>query len=46
MPELPEVETMKRGLEEKVRQRTFLDIWTDSPKLVHRPSSFSNFQKD
>lgn len=35
---------MKRGLEEKVRGRTFLDVWTDTPKLIHQPASFSEFQ--
>ena len=46
MPELPEVETMRRELEEKVRGRTFLDVWTDTPKLIYYPLRFSNFQKE
>ena len=45
MPELPEVETMKKELEERVRGRTFLDVWTDAPKLIHYPLSFTSFQK-
>lgn len=45
MPELPEVETMKKELDERVRGRTFLDVWTDAPKLIHHPSSFSIFKK-
>jgi formamidopyrimidine-DNA glycosylase len=28
MPELPEVETIVRGLNAKVLGRTFVDIWT------------------
>jgi len=44
MPELPEVETMKKGLEEKVRGRTFLDVWTDTPKLIYQPASFPEFK--
>jgi len=44
VPELPEVETMKRGLEKKVRGRTFLDVWTDTPKLIHYPASFAEFR--
>ncbi len=34
MPELPEVETTVRGLRKKVLQRSFLDVWTDHPKMV------------
>lgn len=33
MPELPEVETTIRGLQQKVLQRTFVDIWTDIKKF-------------
>lgn len=46
MPELPEVETMKNELDTRVRGRTFLDVWTDTPKLIHHPSSFSTFHKN
>ena len=45
MPELPEVETMRRELETKVQGRTFLDVWTDTPKLIYHPDNFSVFQK-
>ncbi|MDD5696773.1 MAG: bifunctional DNA-formamidopyrimidine glycosylase/DNA-(apurinic or apyrimidinic site) lyase [Candidatus Pacebacteria bacterium] len=38
MPELPEVETIVRGLGEKVKGRTFLDVWTDSPALFKKVS--------
>ncbi len=38
MPELPEVETTVLDLKRKVLQRTFLDIWTDTPKLIKKPN--------
>ncbi len=44
MPELPEVETIVRGLNKKVLKRTFLDVWTDNPKMIKRPKSFSDFR--
>lgn len=34
MPELPEVETTVNGLKREVLNRTFLDFWTDTPKIV------------
>lgn len=46
MPELPEVETMKRELQKKVQGRAFLDVWTDTPKLVYHPASFLKFKKE
>ena len=45
MPELPEVQTMVNDLKEKVLQRTFLDIWTDTPKIIHYPETTSEFKK-
>lgn len=45
MPELPEVETIKRGLEQKVLNRTFVDVWTDFKKLVKKPKNFEQFKK-
>lgn len=33
MPELPEVETTVRGLQQKVLSRTFVDVWTDLEKF-------------
>jgi len=48
MPELPEVETTTRGLQNrahKVLCARFLDVWTDSPKLVKKPKSFEEFRK-
>ncbi|MCD6429172.1 DNA-formamidopyrimidine glycosylase, partial [bacterium] len=46
MPELPEVETTVLDLKRKVLQRTFLDIWTDTPKLIKKPKSFNQFKKE
>jgi len=45
MPELPEVETTVRGLRKKVLNRTFLDLWTDVPKIIKKPKSFKEFKK-
>tara|TARA_Y100000310_G_scaffold301221_1_gene337493 strand:+ start:1998 stop:2867 length:870 start_codon:yes stop_codon:yes gene_type:complete len=45
MPELPEVETTILGLQKKVLKRTFVDTWTDSPKLIKKPD-FEVFQKE
>ena len=39
MPELPEVETIKNELKTKVRNRTFVGVWTDWPKTIKRPAS-------
>jgi len=44
MPELPEVETTVRGLQIKVLGRTFIDVWTDSPKTIKRPKKFNQFK--
>jgi formamidopyrimidine-DNA glycosylase len=44
MPELPEVETTVRGLQ-KVLNRTFVDFWTDSKKLIKKPS-LERFKKE
>jgi formamidopyrimidine-DNA glycosylase len=34
MPELPEVETVVRGLRAPLIGRTFLDTWVDNPKVI------------
>lgn len=34
MPELPEVETTVKDLNIKVLNRTFIDVWTDFPKMI------------
>lgn len=44
MPELPEVEITVRDLKRKVLKRTFLDVWTDTPKFIQKPSSFKKFK--
>lgn len=46
MPELPEVETTVRDLKKKVLKRTFLDVWTDFPKMIKIPKSFEQFKKE
>ncbi len=45
MPELPEVETTVRDLKKKVLGRTFVDLWTDSRKLIKKPKDFKDFRK-
>ena len=44
MPELPEVETIVRELNEEVLGRTFLDIWSDAKSLIKR-ETFESFRK-
>ncbi len=46
MPELPEVETTVRGLQQKVLSRTFVDIWTDFKKIIKKPKDFKQFEKE
>lgn len=46
MPELPEVETTVRDLRKKVLNRTFLDVWTDFPKMVKSPKNFEQFKEE
>ena len=46
MPELPEVETIIRDLNKKVLNRTFIDVWTDFPKVVRKPEDFEQFKKE
>lgn len=46
MPELPEVETTVRDLRKKVLGRTFIDVWSDFPKIVKKPASFEQFKKE
>lgn len=45
MPELPEVETTIRGLRKKVLKRTFIDVWTNTPKIIKKPKTFVDFKK-
>jgi len=44
MPELPEVETIVRDLDREVRNRTFLDVWTDAKSLIKK-DTFESFKK-
>ena len=46
MPELPEVETTVNGLNKKVLNRTFVDIWSDWKKLIKKPNNFEKFKKE
>ena len=46
MPELPEVETTVRGLNQKVLNRAFLDLWTDAEKIFKKPKRFDDFKKE
>jgi formamidopyrimidine-DNA glycosylase len=43
MPELPEVETIVRGLKEKIINCKIIDAWTDIPKNIKKPKTFSDF---
>ena len=45
MPELPEVEIIVRGLKKKVLNKKIKNLWTDSPKLIKKPKSFTAFKK-
>ena len=45
MPELPEVETIVRELQKKVRGETFKSLWTDAPNMVRKPSRLAEFEK-
>ncbi|MDP2741709.1 MAG: DNA-formamidopyrimidine glycosylase family protein, partial [bacterium] len=46
MPELPEVETTIKGLNSKVLNRTFIDVWTDSKKIIKKPRNFNSFKEE
>jgi len=45
MPELPEVETIVRGLRKKIIGKKIKDVWTDFKKTVKKPLNFENFKK-
>jgi len=45
MPELPEVQTTVNGLNKKVLNRTFIDVWSDWKKTVKKPGDFELFKK-
>lgn len=46
MPELPEVETTVMGLNKRVLNGTFIDVWSDWHKMVKKPKSFELFEKE
>jgi len=46
MPELPEVETIVKDLKKRVLERTFVDVWTDFPKMIKKPANFEQFKKE
>ncbi|OGZ71021.1 MAG: DNA-formamidopyrimidine glycosylase [Candidatus Staskawiczbacteria bacterium RIFCSPHIGHO2_12_FULL_38_11] len=46
MPELPEVQTTVDGLNKKVLNRTFVDVWSDWKKTVKKPKDFDLFKKE
>lgn len=45
MPELPEAQTTVSGLQKKVLNRTFIDVWSDWEKIVKKPKNFGLFKK-
>ena len=46
MPELPEVETIVRGLRERVLLRTFFDVWSDYSGIIKKPEKFRQFKEE
>ena len=46
MPELPEVQTTVNGLNKKVLNKTFINVWSDWKKIVKKPKSFGDFVKE
>jgi len=46
MPELPEVETMVRGLNQKVKGRRVADVWLGAKQILKRPASAAKFRRD
>ncbi len=47
MPELPEVETIRRQLEKEIVGKTIVDVWWDRPKMLRpRPEAFVNGVKN
>jgi len=39
MPELPEVQTIVNELKKRICGLTIIDFWTDTPKIIKRPSA-------
>jgi len=46
MPELPEVQTTVDGLNAKVLNRAFVDVWSDWKKIVKKPADFEVFKNE
>ncbi len=46
MPELPEVETTVHDLDQEVRGRTFVGVWTDFAKMIKSPNGFPEFKNN
>ena len=46
MPELPEVETVVRDLNKFILGGIITRIWTDAQKIIKKPKSFKNFEKE
>ena len=46
MPELPEVQTTVEGLNKKVLNRAFIDVWSNWRKMIKKPKSFDLFEKE
>ncbi len=44
MPEFPEVKSTIKGLKKHVIGKTISNIWTDWPKMVKKPDTFSYFK--
>ncbi len=39
------METIIKNIKKKVLYRTFLDVWTDARKIIHKPKDFKEFKK-
>jgi formamidopyrimidine-DNA glycosylase len=46
MPELPEVQTTVNGLNIKVLERAFIDVWSDWNKTIKKPKNFGQFMEE
>ena len=46
MPELPEVETIVRGLKKRILNLKIENVWSDSKKIIKKPKQFNLFKKE
>lgn len=46
MPELPEVETIVRGLKRNILNLKIKDVWSDSKNIIQKPKQFNLFKKE